>query len=845
MAEITSMKTHKIQNKVWLAMVVLVAVGLLVPGLAWASPQGVIAQTIGNIIFYILFWPFIKLLEVEFIILPIIAQFNNFTNLSGVVTGWTAMRDLVNMFFIVVLLIMAFATILKIQAYGYKQLLRNLIIMAILVNFSRLICGLVIDFFQVIMLTFVSSFKDVAAGNIAVALGIDGLVKFATSDKGLSGTDVFGQIILGYLLASIMVIFAVIVVMAFIVILTMRIVVLWILVVLAPLAFLANTFPLTKQHFSTWLGMFSKEVIIGPILAFFLWLSFTIVGEGNITTEFKGTSKQLEATGAENSLTSGVGPTEAGRWDNILKYIVGLSMLIGSLKIAQGLGSKAGAIGAGIGQKMQKGIGSFYRKQGEKVWKGSTGEGGIKGSAQRLGSYVAAPILKGAGKTIPYADFIKRAGMRMEGAEIARKQRKVSKIGEEAKYVRDKEEYHKDRGSIYGDVSLYKEKLESGTLTNKEEAEDAKAKLTKVNDKEALKTLESSTAYVHDQESVDKMFKGKSISMADKIDATSLDSSGGQAVASYIAANFNATQIEKFLESKNTKDEKLWRESLRKAASQGRVQRDRSGVIDKESAVYKMSLIDNEAYASTMQRPEPVAGAKPRGNELTGEEKNEIAKERARKISDKNLLKMDKGDPGSAQRQAFAAMSQHLSLVKVLTVAREGDDDEKTKIVVNQQTLAGKNIPALKANAATNPFINVQHIQQSFQTQIDALPVDEQAAKRDQLARDNLSDAARAFTKGMSMDDQGKYRGVDFSNDAAGKTNFISFVNGLNSRQASQISKFDLMQVFNELDANIKSALQKQGIGPKEKGASPGHPGSGGIEIVGSGYRIKDSDKKT
>jgi hypothetical protein len=843
MAEAISMKTHKTQNKVWLWLVVLVAVGLLVPGLSWASASSVIAQTIGNIIFYILFWPFIKLLEVELIVLPIIAQFNNFTNLPGVVTGWTAMRDLVNMFFIVILLIMAFSTILKMQAYGYKQLLRNLIIMAILVNFSKLIVGLVIDFFQVIMLTFVSSFKDVAAGNIAVALGIDGLVEFATSDEGLSQTDVFGQIILGYLLASIMVVLAAIVVMAFIIILTMRIVVLWILVVLAPLAFLANTFPLTKQHFTTWLSMFSKEVAIGPILAFFLWLSFTIVGEGNITDDFKGVSKQQEMTG-DKSLTSGVGPTEAGKWDNILKYIVGLSMLIGSLKIAQGFGSKAGAMGAGVGLKMQKGVGSFYRRTGQKAWSGSTGAGGVRGGLQRAGTPLATGLMTGASKVTPYTEFFKRAGMRIEGSEIARKQQKVAKIEDQAKNVRDKELYHGSRGSIYGDIALYKEQIASGTLTDKEDAEDAKELLTKVNDKESIQALMGSTAYVHDQESVGKMFKGKSISMADKIDTASLDSSGGQAVASYIAANFNATQIEKFLESKSAGDEKSWRGALRKTASQSRITRGRDGVIDKDAAAYKMALIDNEAYTGTMQRPEPQPGVKSKGNEMTSAEKEDLAKERAKKITDKNLLKMEIGKPDSDQRKAFEAMSRQLSLSKALTVARDGDDEEKTQIVVAQQTLAGRNISALKANPATNSFINIQNIQKSFQTQIEALPDDQKAAKREQLAKDNLSDSARAFTKGASMDG-GKYQGVDFGGDAAGKASFISFVNGLNARQASQISKFDLMQVFNELDPNIKSALQKQGIGPKEKGGSSGHPGGEGIEVVSGDYKIKDSDKKT
>ena len=139
-----TMKKNFLSNKFWFWLVVITGVALLVPNLAWASGfSDDVAQFIGNVIFYVLFAPFIKILEVELILLPIIAQFNNFTEIKGVQQGWTALRDLANMFFIIVLLIMSFATILKIEAYGYKQVLKKLIIMAILVNFSKTITAFI------------------------------------------------------------------------------------------------------------------------------------------------------------------------------------------------------------------------------------------------------------------------------------------------------------------------------------------------------------------------------------------------------------------------------------------------------------------------------------------------------------------------------------------------------------------------------------------------------------------------------------------------------------------------------------------------------------------------------
>jgi len=62
------------------------------------------------------------------------------------------------MSFILILLIIAFATILRQESYS-KKLLPKLLIMAVLINFSRTIFGLLIDFSQVIMLTFVNAFS--------------------------------------------------------------------------------------------------------------------------------------------------------------------------------------------------------------------------------------------------------------------------------------------------------------------------------------------------------------------------------------------------------------------------------------------------------------------------------------------------------------------------------------------------------------------------------------------------------------------------------------------------------------------------------------------------------------
>ena len=60
-------------------------------------------------------------------------------------TGWTFTRDFVNMFFILILVFIGLATILKINEYEAKKILPLLIIIALLINFSTVLVGFVVD----------------------------------------------------------------------------------------------------------------------------------------------------------------------------------------------------------------------------------------------------------------------------------------------------------------------------------------------------------------------------------------------------------------------------------------------------------------------------------------------------------------------------------------------------------------------------------------------------------------------------------------------------------------------------------------------------------------------------
>lgn len=67
-------------------------------------------------------------------------------NRTMIEVGWGLSRDVANMFFILILLIIAISTILQFQRYGAKALLAKLIIIALVINFSLMGGYMIIDF---------------------------------------------------------------------------------------------------------------------------------------------------------------------------------------------------------------------------------------------------------------------------------------------------------------------------------------------------------------------------------------------------------------------------------------------------------------------------------------------------------------------------------------------------------------------------------------------------------------------------------------------------------------------------------------------------------------------------
>jgi hypothetical protein len=290
------------------------------------------------------------------------ASYNGFGNAIVVQRGWVVVRDVVNMFFIVVLLISAFATIIgyDTHSFHYKNVLPKLLLMAVLINFSRTLIQLLIDFSQVVMLTFVNAFASAGPGNLVSALKLDQVLRMASPTQGgtsvdqtaaLVGTVDPVNIILALMLAVFMLSISLGVVIIMTAYLIFRIVGIWVALILSPIAFFATALPgrLQKgmgQFTGKYWGRLSALLTGGPVMAFFLWLTFAVTqssaGQGGLA--------QVVDIQTNNPTVSFL--TSIGNSQDIASFIVGVTLMLMGLDAAVSAANEVSSTLGGFAQRV-------------------------------------------------------------------------------------------------------------------------------------------------------------------------------------------------------------------------------------------------------------------------------------------------------------------------------------------------------------------------------------------------------------------------------------------------------------------------------------------------------------
>jgi len=257
-------------------------------------------------------------------------------------TGLNITKNFVNLSLVIVLVFIALAITLRLQEYATQKTLVRLIIIALLVNFAPVICGLIVDASNIIMNYFLVGIRE----------GISGILNDVTT-AGLTGTLTRpGTVTVLYLLGkgAIMMVLNLSIGFAFFLfafIFIFRYVAIWVLVILSPLAFVSWILPATKKLWDMWWKQLLNWCFIGIPLAFFLYLAMHSVAGLNVYFE-----TQMNAPGLERELSDTL--------NTVFPYFAVLAMLWFGFFI--GLSTAAMGSSAVVG---------FAKTRGGQIWTGA------------------------------------------------------------------------------------------------------------------------------------------------------------------------------------------------------------------------------------------------------------------------------------------------------------------------------------------------------------------------------------------------------------------------------------------------------------------------------------------
>lgn len=227
--------------------------------------------------------------------------------LPAVQLGWTFVRDMANMGFVLGIIVIAFATILRSQTYGVKQLIVKLIVAAVAVNLSLSLAGVFLDLANIPTQFFIDKISGAAGGPgefstvLASAFQIQNINQINES-IGAEKLHFGGAalVALSSILFSLIFSFVILVTLiAMVVMFLARFAAIAIFIIVMPMAILFWVFPTVRGMWGQWSQAFIKWTFFAPVSLFFLYLAiYTVKAQGAYITQAANVLKASPLGGA-------------------------------------------------------------------------------------------------------------------------------------------------------------------------------------------------------------------------------------------------------------------------------------------------------------------------------------------------------------------------------------------------------------------------------------------------------------------------------------------------------------------------------------------------------------------
>lgn len=352
--------------------------------------------------------------------------------------GFKMTLALANLGFVAAIVVIAIATILRMQSYGIKQLLWRLVVAALLVNFSITIAGAILNVSDGVAKYFISAAdpttSDISyfsfAGKLAAAFAPQALfqppdpnsldlVRAGVGIGTSAETSIMDQTFTAIFNMIFSIIFMLIIAVTFLalgILLMIRYVYVSILLILMPLVWLMWIFPSFRHLWKKWWDKFLSWAFFLPISMFFIYLAlYTALNQQSWLAAHTNFAGGNDPATALVLATGNVGIVQkAGQ------IIVTIGLVLGGLFAANKLAPAGAAIATAaasgiVGATVLKGAGfaagkiaSGAQKIGSKIPVPEQGKTGFKAGMQRLGRFATV----GASKPL------KAFGQKAAGAKL-------------------------------------------------------------------------------------------------------------------------------------------------------------------------------------------------------------------------------------------------------------------------------------------------------------------------------------------------------------------------------------------------------------------------------------------
>lgn len=234
---------------------------------------------------------------------------------SNVEDAWNVFRNIANVIFVILMLVVIFSQLtgVGIDNYGIKKILPKLIMVAVLINLSYILCVLAVDISNILGNSFQSLFRAMSDG-MSLKMNITGAE--IGKEALITGGTILGIVVLGelvsmtgriwtyrYVAIALLVgaLGVAISIFFLFILLAAREAAIVVLIVLAPVAVVLYALPNTKSIFNKWLKMFEGLLLVYPIAGL-------LVGGGDYVSALLLSAGMNDFFGSLTAMIAGILP---------------------------------------------------------------------------------------------------------------------------------------------------------------------------------------------------------------------------------------------------------------------------------------------------------------------------------------------------------------------------------------------------------------------------------------------------------------------------------------------------------------------------------------------------------